>query len=78
MIANLERRIAERISALRDNKEASGRLREVSDRAPADPEITAMIAEFLCVMIAGVLLLIAQPEASCALMLGAIYLKLRR
>jgi len=37
-----------------------------------------MTVEFVCVIIAGVLMLANYPNAACALMLGAIYLKLRR
>lgn len=45
---------------------------------PVDAEIAAMVIEFLCVIAAGLLILIGKPEFCSALMLGAIYLKVRR
>jgi hypothetical protein len=74
-IAHLEKRIAERRMALEGTQSDDV---AISDRPLVEPEVAAMVIEFVCVIAAGLLLLIGQAVVSCALMLGAIYLKLRR
>jgi hypothetical protein len=65
----LKRRIAERKAELMAIKE-----REMLEF----PEIALYVAEFLAVLIGLMFGVAGKPEACCAMMLIAIYLKLRR
>ena len=63
----VKRRIAERRAALAKERE----LMEA-------PEIAMLVAEFACVLFALMFGVAAKAEACCAMMLIAIYLKMRR
>jgi hypothetical protein len=76
-IAHLEKRIAERRMALEEIQTPEEHA-PTPDKPLIEIDMAAMVAEFVCVIVAALVLLIGQAAASCALMLGAIYLKLRR
>lgn len=75
-IKHLEKRVAERRAELAGSEPK--RPSPSESQTLVEPEIAAMVVEFLCVIAAGLFLLIAKPEFSTALMVGAVYLKLRR
>lgn len=75
---SLKERTDKRRAMLEQTKKAAESIDQIAVKPFAEPEVVAMTVEFVCVIIAGVLLLANYPNAACALMLGAIYLKLRR
>jgi hypothetical protein len=65
----LKRRVSDRKAELEANKDQE--LVEL-------PEVALLVVEFLCVLLALIFGAIGKPEACCAMMLIAIYMKMRR
>ena len=80
MTADLESRTAKRraeLEAAKAMEEYDREARQVRQLMEA-PEIASYAFEFICAFGGGLMIMLGKYEASCALWLAAIYMKLRR